>query len=515
MPAGAVRQRPTARHGLRGSSVVLRVLSVALPAALAGYALDDRGFAYLASVPGTPLFAGELILLLGGAYAALATGYLKVALRDSLPMLLLLVFVAWGLARTLPFISRYGLDAIRDASLWYYALMAVVVAMLVVASPDLPHRWARAYVPFVVVLLLWSPLGIALAGATSPTLPGGVPLFSHKLGNIAVTAATATAFLWLVPTHSLSKGVRAALTGLAVLTILAAGTQNRGGLVASGVALLLTGLLVGRRGWNMAAVMAGTVLVVFVLGWGTNVQIPGGQNRYFSVAQLLDNATSITQGQNSADLGATVAFRDQLWSGAIDLANSQGALVTGLGFGAEHRPGAGRRRRRREIHCEARTIRTSISWRAWGSSACCCGWVSGDPGTCSCFAACAIVGVAVGGGNWPAQGLHRRRHRHPRQRVLRPDAGEPPGGDVVVGPRRPGARHHRKGLCGDEDHGVLSPERPSADRTVDTPPATLTLRTTPRCRGAMLVQSQRRRGDRDTRQAGDRERSDVIRTNVN
>jgi hypothetical protein len=331
---GMVRQRPTARHGLRGSSVVLRILAVALPLALAGYALDDRGFAYLASVPGTPLFAGEMILLLGGAFAALATGYLRAALRDSLPMLLLLVFVAWGLARTLPFIPTYGIDAIRDASLWYYALMAVVVAMLVVASPDLPHRWARAYVPFLVVLVLWSPLAIALAGATGPALPGsGVALFSHKLGNIAVAAATAIAFLWLVPTPSLKKGVRAALTGVAVLTILAAGTQNRGGLVASTIALLLTGLLLGRRGWNMAAVMVGTVLVVFVLGWGTNVQIPGGQNRYFSVAQLIDNATSITQGQNSADLGATVAFRDQLWAGAIDLANSKGALATGLGFG--------------------------------------------------------------------------------------------------------------------------------------------------------------------------------------
>ncbi|MEO6858660.1 MAG: O-antigen ligase family protein [Solirubrobacteraceae bacterium] len=311
----------------------MRVLLVAVPVVLAGYALGDRGFAYLASVPGTPLFAGELILLAGGVFVALSTGYLRVALRNSLPMVLLLVFMAWGLSKTLPLIPVYGLDSIRDAVLWYYALMAVLVATLVVAVPGLPHQWARAYSPFLLVLLLWSPLGTLLAGSSSPTLPGsGVTLFSHKPGNTAVAAVTAIAFLWLVPTHSWSNRARAVLTGLAVVVILAVGTQNRGALVATLAAIVLTGFLVGRRGWNMAAVMVGTVLVGLVLGWGLNARLPGGQGRDYSVAQLVVNVTSITQGQDSA-LGGTVAFRDQLWAGAIDLESSQGALATGLGFG--------------------------------------------------------------------------------------------------------------------------------------------------------------------------------------
>ena len=323
------------RYGAPGSLVVLRVLLVVLPLALAGYALDDRGFAYLASVPGTPLFAGEMILLVGAAFVALATGYLRLALRNSLPMALLIVFVVWGLVRTLPLIPLYGLDSIRDAALWYYALMAVLVATLVMAVPDLPMRWARAYAPFLVVLILWSPVGMALAGLNNPTIPGtGVPVFSHKLGNTAVTAATAMAFLWLVPTQSLSRRVRVVLTGLAIVVILAAGTQQRGGLVAAAAAIVLTCALLGKRSRGMLAVMVATVLVGSVIGWGLNIHVPGGgPGRDYSVAQLVENVASIPEGQNSADLGGTVAFRDQLWSGAINLAGEQGALVTGLGFG--------------------------------------------------------------------------------------------------------------------------------------------------------------------------------------
>ncbi|MGH3607907.1 MAG: O-antigen ligase family protein, partial [Pseudonocardiaceae bacterium] len=212
-------------------------------------------------------------------------------------------------------------------------LMAVLVATLVVAVPGLPHRWARAYAPFIVVLLLWSPIATLIAGSTSPTVPGtGVTLFSHKPGNTAVAAATAIAFLWLVPTHSFSNRARAALTALAIVVILAVGTQNRGGLVAALAAIVLTGVLMGRRRWNMAGVMVGTVLVGLLLAWGLDARLPGGQGRYYSASQLVENVTSITQGQNSA-LGGTVAFRDQLWAGAIDLASSRGALATGLGFG--------------------------------------------------------------------------------------------------------------------------------------------------------------------------------------
>lgn len=321
-------------HGGRIARRVLRLLLVAIPLVLAGYALDDRGFAYVASVPGTPIFAAEVLLLLGLLYVSVATGYLRAALRGSLPLGLLLIFIAWGLARTLPLIPVYGLDSVRDAALWYYALMAVLIATLMAAAPDLLHRWVRAYAPFLVVLLLWSPVAVMLYASTTPTVPlTGVPLFSHKPGNIAVAAATTVAFLWLVPTHSLGRRLRLLLTALATVVILAVGTQNRAGLLAALAGVVMTAALMtgGRR--TMAMTIIGTVLIGLLVGWGLDLHITGRQGRDYSVAQLFDNATSLTGGQSTGTLGATVQFRDQLWSGVVTLAEGRGALVTGLGFG--------------------------------------------------------------------------------------------------------------------------------------------------------------------------------------
>jgi hypothetical protein len=324
-------------HGAPGSAAVRRALLIGLPIVLAGYALLDRAFAYEAAVPGTPIFAGEMLLLLGATLAVLATGHFKLAIRNSFPIGVLLMFAAWGFVRTVPLIPVYGLDAVRDAALWYYALMAVVVRALVIATPGLPARWARAFTPFVVVLLLWSPIVLYLGNLSGPLIPGsGTPIFSHKIGNIAVDAAIAIGFLWLVPMQSMSRRVRVLLTALATVIIGASGALNRGGAVAAIVAILVICVLAGRRSLNMVGVMVGTVLVGLVLAWGLDLQIPvpGAQGRDISVAQLVQNVASISgASQQDTQLSATVEFRNDLWSGAINLAHEQNALTTGLGFG--------------------------------------------------------------------------------------------------------------------------------------------------------------------------------------
>src|SRR5207253_4933185 len=207
----------------------------------------------------------------------------------------------------------------------------------VIAAPDLPGRWARAYTPFVIVLLLWSPIVLYLGNLSGPVIPGSsVPIFSHKIGNIAVDAAIAVGFLWLVPMQSMSRRVRVLLTALATIIIVASGALNRGGAVAAVVAILVIFVLAGRRSLNMAGVMIGTVLVGLVLAWGLDVQIPvpGAQGRLISVPQLVENVASISgASQQDTQLSATVEFRNDLWTGAINLAHDQNALATGLGFG--------------------------------------------------------------------------------------------------------------------------------------------------------------------------------------
>jgi hypothetical protein len=323
------------RHGDKGSAAVRRALLIALPVVLAGYALLDEPFANL-HVPGVPVYFGEMVLALGVALAMLATPHFRLVVRRSLPVGLLLTFVAWGFVRTVPLIPNYGIDAVRDAALWYYALAAVVVATLVRSIPGLPEDWVRKYGALVIPLLLWSPIAMLLARAVGgPLIPdSGVQLFTHRPGNIGVTVITAIAFLWLVPRESLKPRSRALLTVLATLVLLIVGTQNRAGFLAAAVALLVTGALMRRGRLKMAAALLGTVLVTLTIAWSFDVRVDVGQGREVSVDQLWQNVASITQGdQASGQLGGDVQFRNELWSGVVNLANDRSALLSGLGFG--------------------------------------------------------------------------------------------------------------------------------------------------------------------------------------
>src|SRR5207237_9751812 len=51
--------------------------------------------------------------------------------------LLLIGFMLWGLLRTLPYLQRDGVDALRDAVIWGYAFFAIAISLAVK-----PHHFA-------------------------------------------------------------------------------------------------------------------------------------------------------------------------------------------------------------------------------------------------------------------------------------------------------------------------------------------------------------------------------------
>src|SRR4051794_17093444 len=99
----------------------IAVFHGALVGLLIGYAFLGKGFAYF-GLP--PLYVGEMCL----ALAAVATLYSIRQARFSLPLLFLVLFMAWGLVRTVPYIGTYGLFAVRDGVTWEYGLFAIAVA---------------------------------------------------------------------------------------------------------------------------------------------------------------------------------------------------------------------------------------------------------------------------------------------------------------------------------------------------------------------------------------------------
>jgi len=312
----------------------MRWLAIVLPWLLAGYALFDKGFAYVIRVPGTPIYAGEIVMLVVLGMACAATPYFHRGLERSTVAKLLLVFAAWGVVRTVPYLGQYRFDAVRDAALWYYSLLAVAVCALVLADPDLVPRWAGWYRRLIPWILALGPVSLLLARTpVGPIVPGsGISFWDHKQGNIAVHVTIAMAFLWLVPD---TKGRnRTLLTGLATIVLLMVATQNRAGFLAALAGLAVLWLLTARR-LRMVLAMLAAVALLFAVGWGLNIHVKGAQNRELSIGQLVQNVRSLTgQGSNAnGNLASNVEFRDQLWSGVLKKVKTDKKVLTGLGAG--------------------------------------------------------------------------------------------------------------------------------------------------------------------------------------
>jgi len=114
----------------------MRDFARALPVVLGGYALFDRAFAYV-SVPGIPVYLGEALVGASVLIMIVATPVLRRRLPANLPQAILLLFICWGAARTVTKIGDYGVNSFRDASLWYYAILAFMVAALVTSPGTL------------------------------------------------------------------------------------------------------------------------------------------------------------------------------------------------------------------------------------------------------------------------------------------------------------------------------------------------------------------------------------------
>ena len=96
---------------------------------LAGYLFFDRAFAWI-HVPGTPLFIGELVMVVG-LYVAFRSREALRFVRLSPPMQLLVVFMAFGALLTAIGLQEHDFqDAIRDAAIWYYGLFAIIIGSL-------------------------------------------------------------------------------------------------------------------------------------------------------------------------------------------------------------------------------------------------------------------------------------------------------------------------------------------------------------------------------------------------
>jgi O-Antigen ligase/Chain length determinant protein len=311
---------------------------------LLGYMFFSRTFAYL-SVPGTPIYVGELVLLVGVAEVFRHRCLIPGRLSKSLPLALLLGFMGLGVLRLSWDFPIYGIDAVRDSAVWYYGLFAIIVAVAARTDPTFTLRLVRWFGRVAPWFLLWVPVAILLAhddSLSTWTVPGSqIPITSIKSSDLAALTAFTLAFIWLRADEGAerkrSRRSRDLLTLIGIFTLLVLATQSRAALLAAllgcGVAI---GLLPARERIRLApAVLSALVVIVIPLVlFDVRLSVAA---RELSVQQVLANVSSFFSagGERESETGlkGTVEWRARYFSRIIDGSLSTEQAIVGVGFG--------------------------------------------------------------------------------------------------------------------------------------------------------------------------------------
>jgi hypothetical protein len=303
---------------------------LALIGLLAGYALFGKGFAYL-GVP--PLYIGDITLLVG-LLMFLRTNCFAGVLA-TLPAVLLTALMIWVVMRTVPYIGRDGMEALRDTVLVTYGGFAFIVIALLLADSsriDLILRYyglfIGIYVPSSAVMYLFQ----RYMGDEIPRFPGtSIPILDLKPGDPAVHLCGAIVFTLAGLRRSRRLWNFAALVSLAIIASL-----SRGPLLAGIVPIVFAGVLLGKTRQLVRAATIG--LALFCLAYGVepvfyNYQVPvSSQTRPISTRQIVENIESIF-GRGDFQGQGTKRWRFEFWNGIIADTIQGPYFWTGRGFG--------------------------------------------------------------------------------------------------------------------------------------------------------------------------------------
>jgi hypothetical protein len=307
---------------------VIGLFLVWLGIVLAGYAFFGRGFAYLGVAP---VYVGESAL----ALSAVALLSLLGRIRFGRLHLLLIVYMLWGLARTIPYVGTYGIDALRDAVLWGYGLFALAVS--VTLQPVHIRRAAAAYRRLIPWLLVWIPVAVLLTTRFASVLPHApgtdVAIVDIKAGDMGVHLAAIAAFILLglyarFGVTTILREISLWVGWILGLGLVAA--LNRGAMAAA--AATAASVLFARRSsrWLRLAMvgllMAGIIAVV-------NPQVELGGSRAVSLGQLVSNFTSVFSTQPDTTNQATKDWRLAWWGKIVSYTVEGPYFWTGKGFG--------------------------------------------------------------------------------------------------------------------------------------------------------------------------------------
>lgn len=297
---------------------------------LLGYALLGRGFAYLGV---GPIYIGEITLSLGLVIWLLNRFSFEVF--RLIPACLVAAFMFWNAARTVPYLTEYRVDALRDAASWGYGFFAIIVATLLIARPHRLRFLLDRYGRFVVIFAIAAPVVWLLQlmyGQALPSVPGSAtPLINPKAGDLLVHLAGSAAFL-----VSGLGGASLLVSIMLCINFPLFAFWNRGGMIAFLLSFALVGLLspFKARVFYVLAIFVFAFVVLFATG--VKVELPGlSEDLELSTEQLVLNLQSVV-GQDPTSAGrldSTKEWRLEWWDEIVGYTFEGDYFWTGKGYG--------------------------------------------------------------------------------------------------------------------------------------------------------------------------------------
>jgi hypothetical protein len=319
-----------------------RLFLVMVGILLAGYAFFGKTFAYLGV---GPIYVGEITLSLGLLAACFHRRWDHVF--RSPVIWALAAFVLWESICAVPYLSRYGLDTLRDSALWGYGAFAFLVALFLPHSTwfdTFPERYAR----WIPAFLLWTPIALLFSHAFSQFVAvspvTGLPMQIIKEGDSGTHLGGVAAFLLLGLDRSSSgsgQGAvrrprrRLAIRAAWLLAFACVAALGRGGALAALVAVLVVCALrpievVGRI--PLIAGVGGT-LVLVLLALNLTVELGRRDLSVNQIAANLGTVVGIEPPESMRHLEHTRDWRLRWWTKIVDYTVHGSYFWTGKGYG--------------------------------------------------------------------------------------------------------------------------------------------------------------------------------------
>jgi hypothetical protein len=313
------------RRALPEGDRYLALLSIAL----LGYALMGKGFAYIGA---RPLYVGEIVFVAGIAVFARSGAW--VASLATLPGLVLAAAMIWVLARTVPFVSVYGVDALRDSVIILYGGFAFIVIGLLLEDARRINTVLRYYGTLLVSFPA-IPVGFWLSKywiGELPTLFGpGIPIVEIQASAVGTHLAGAAVFV-LIGYRKMSPWWVAVWFG----TLAMMGATNRGATLAAVVPVVFAMMMLGRLRMMLTTIVAGLLIfgVIFAAEatFTQYQEVKDSNERPISAQQIVENVKSIV-GQSGSQTEGTKKWRLNWWDVIINDTLHGPNFWTGRGFG--------------------------------------------------------------------------------------------------------------------------------------------------------------------------------------